>query len=332
MKILFVIFFILGCKHSSKGSEIKQSSEDKLYNIVGETQHDLTLLKEITQSSINLFQSHFGLLASQIQLDVSGENCLRVGYNFKEKKVKFCDNTNVIKQGFLSKDVIAHEVFHAMFCNRFTRFCEASFMKEEKNMAIHEGIADYFSYVLSNDNLFGENFYTDQPHVRRYQTDFCYNLVSGSHAKGNAIVSKLITHSFGLKKLANDMNQFEFNIGDYFVDDKCFQEDGPVISYAPSPNDLSRLHRYKINKNESLKIKFEVNEAFKEKYPNVSIRFVPEKEDQILFDIVNGSSKFEFVISPKVERGWSKYFAKIVNLDGEVVGSNTFYFSIRNRQ
>ena len=161
--------------------------------VSGTSPVDISQLKPIIENAINEFESKVLPLQSAIKISIGGPNCLRVGYNFNTGVVNFCESRNVIQFGLNSKDVIRHEIFHAMVCNVRPEICSSSVLSSNFIVASHEALADFFAYSLDPKECFGDNFYVNQQCVRSYITQLCYSLVDGPHEKGNALETQLIS-------------------------------------------------------------------------------------------------------------------------------------------
>ena len=57
------------------------------------------------------------------------------------------------------------------------------FKRQEKMSAIHEGLADFFTYKLAPDQFFGEHFKIGVPYLREYRNHLCFNLTGTPHLK-----------------------------------------------------------------------------------------------------------------------------------------------------
>lgn len=203
----------------------------------------------------SFYQSEMSYQSSEvrIQVDPVGRGCLRTGYNFKEKEVVFCPKKDIQNMGLDSTDVIYHETFHYLFCQQYPQNCERAFLKDKRNEAIHEGLADFFTYKLSPNQYFGENFKLGVSFLREYQNDLCFNLTGTPHLMGSAISSYLIKSNLELKDLSLFFQSFDFKD---LSNDPCFQDrHQPLIEVQGRKQ--SKFNKYWLKKNES--IEFQVH-------------------------------------------------------------------------
>lgn len=212
-------------------------------------------LKSKVLATAQFYHQELNFLPPEIKISVepSGGGCFRTGYNFVEKVLLFCQKNDVINMGIENDDIINHELFHYLYCHQFPKNCEKDFIKIVENEAIHEGLADYFSYLLNPDLYFGENFKVGTPYLRQYQNDYCFKLTQTPHLKGNSLTSFILREGLDFALLKNFLISFDLNdLGK----DQCFDELlNPVIE--PIGRDASRLNKYWLQKNET--IEFQVN-------------------------------------------------------------------------
>ena len=156
--------------------------------------------------------------------------------------------------GVTSFDVITHETFHFLFCHQFPQHCLVDQLSELHTSALHEGFADYFSYLLSPDEFFGESFYLDAPYIRAYRNDYCSYLMNSAHELGNILVNNLIEVETSPAQLFSLMESF-----DYDFKDNC-PELNQVIPITLL--DGTSVKRKWLQKGESVTLKFQLGQEY----------------------------------------------------------------------
>ena len=253
-------------------------------------------LQKRFQAAYALFSREIGPLSQDLVISVGNADCLRTGYNFVLNKVHFCSNTNVKNHGLESVDVIHHEFFHAFLCQYKSELCGPDMRAD-----VHEGLADYFSYLLSPDEFFGESFYLNRPFVRRYKTNWRPGLVQGEHPRGNALASRLIKQRVSLK---DSLDLFNVPINEEVTDE---------VTGVPK----SRLNRYRLGPDEVMHIEFhfspeaQVSRVVWQKVPGISIKRISEKV---------------FTIQVTTKPASPKIMARFLSLDGQELGQSVYYF------
>jgi hypothetical protein len=281
---------------------------------------DEAFVRREVEAAIALYGRDVAPLHEPVSVVIDPPDCLRTGYDMPTRKVLFCKNDNTPRAGTASADVIHHEVFHAMLCQTKPAWCGS-----DAPVPLHEGLADYFAYVLAPDDLFGEGYYEDQAFVRRYRVPYCYSLVSGGHEKGNAIASALIARGHQLRDVAELVKGDALTVDALLTDntDACFSADAPAIARTVEGYPESTLERYRIRPDAPLTIRFEGNDAFARRYPNLTVRWEPAPT---LFSVTNLDER-SFRIAVTGTNGFEKIAALYV-VDGEVVGGKSFYFQV----
>jgi len=326
-----------GCNSRSHNTQTRPAStsgtRDKYTLVVDPSQSgniNENKLRRATERAIDLFESKIALLKEKIAVAVGNGGCLRTGYNFSQKQINYCANTNTPQSGTASEDVVHHEMFHAMLCQIKPEWCEADFLSNDSNVSLHEGLADTFAHHLESDDLFGEGFYNNAPYVRKYKSGECYNLVEGVHQKGNTVASLLIGSKFELIRMAAFFSGSTFTL-DALVGsdlDRCFKQDGPQLAVVPENYPFSALERYRIQKDLPLLLNFNPNDALKARFPTFKVRW---DTAPTLFSIeestsVGGAQKFAVRVTG--ETGWEEVTA-VYEENGAAVGSESFYFVIK---
>ena len=183
-----------------------------------------------------LFEKEFDTRIENIVFSINPSDCLSTGYNIQQNRVVFCNSDKVINYGLNSLDVFNHELFHAFICNYEPELCNGAFTKY-----IHEGLADYFSYLLNPDLTFGEDFYKNRPYIRNYKTSWREGLIEGDHLKGNILVTQMIKQKLSLLEATNLFERVE---------------KPSEVHYSVTGLKYSRLNKYRLKLNEEVLISF----------------------------------------------------------------------------
>lgn len=285
---------------------------------------DEAFVRREVAAAIALYAREVAVPTGPIAVVVDPPDCLRTGYDMDTRMVRFCDVADTPRLGTASADVIHHEVFHALLCQTQPSFCAEPIAPEP--VALHEGLADYFAWVLAPDDAFGEGYYRDKPFVRPYRTPVCYSLVGGGHEKGNALASALVARGRRLEDVARVARGTELTLaallGDA-PDDPCFGAHPPAVERTVTGYPDSALERYRIRPGAPLTIDFEGNAAFEARYPDLAIRWEPAPD---LFSITPDGPR-SFRVDATGASGFDKVTALYV-AGGQVVGGKNFYFQI----
>lgn len=290
---------------------------------------DEAFVRREIEAAIALYRRDVAPTTAPIAVVVDAPECLRTGYDMPSRKVLFCNNQDTPRAGTASADVIHHELFHALLCQTKPAWCDGAAPAGSERTALHEGLADYFAYVLAPDDAFGEGFYRDQSFVRRYRVPYCYSLVSGGHEKGNAIVSALIARGHGLDDVARLVTNDDLTLDALFASDadECFGADPPHVSRTVTGYPESTLERYRVRPNEPLTLAFAGDAAFDRHYSNLAIRWEPAPS---LFSITElDETKRSFRVAVTGADGYEKITVLYV-VDGEVIGGKSYYFQVAN--
>lgn len=332
-KTSFIVMFLLTLSCAPMGRESVHSF--RLFEERADEQFELKIdpsvagqidgasLRDALSKSVVVFQSDFSKLIAPIKVSVGGSGCLRTGYNFENKTVQFCKNEKTSASGTASVDVIYHEMFHAMICQLKSNWCTAEFLKEPRNVALQEALADLFAYHINPDELFGENFYIAVPHIRRYRSDACFNLVDSPYGRASTLVTFVLNHSNAHSAILNVLNGDVFSVQALGADaEPCFRNDGPALQFKPENYPESALSRYKISPNQPLVLKVISNDSMQKYFPEYSVELFAEKD---IFSISQENGRI--FIAPKSAEGWTKAIAQIRS-GKRILGSQVLYFSI----
>jgi len=321
-----------------KDSSIVASVTKYNLSITGVSPVDLSLLKPVIDEAIKDFETKISTLQGELQIAIGSSECLRVGYNFVSHVVHFCNSKNVIQFGIASRDIVRHELFHAMVCNVRPEICTSLALNSEDIVASHEALADFFAYQLEPKECFGENFYSNQKCVRQYKTHFCYSLVDGPHKKGNALVNDLVMANLTLDRMQAAILQSTFLPSDILKttglkSSSCFDSvNAPQLNYEVSNYKKSALNKYWITPESPLLIDFKQSSSMTDLYSNVQIKWTTENgTDSKLFKASEGQSATSFSIVPLSTPGIEKLIAQIFN-EEELIGEVNFYFGIKSKK
>lgn len=296
IKTLVCFIFIFLSSHSPVSAVVRPGL--LIENPQGISFDELQLQKQFTRA-YQLFASEIGPLEQDITISIGEANCLRTGYNFVHNKVFFCPNINVPHYGLNSIDVINHELFHAFLCNYKAALCG-----ENMRADVHEGLADYFSYLLMPDEFFGEHFYHKLPYVRRYHTSWRSGLVESDHARGNVYASELIQTKQKLKAAL-------------LLFDREVQSE---VIVEVSGAEVSHLNRYRLPLQQSMTIEFKFHPEAK--VAKVEWRNVPGV-------VIRRLSPTAFEITLTSIPATPKVTAYFISREGKELGFKHFYFGLR---
>lgn len=318
-----------------KNSSLVASATKYNLSVTGVSPIELSLLRPVIDEAIKDFETKVSALQGELQIAIGSSECLRVGYNFISRVVHFCNSKNVIQFGIASRDIVRHELFHAMVCNVRPEICTPLALNSEDIVASHEALADFFAYQLEPKECFGENFYSNQKCVRQYKNHFCYSLVAGPHGKGNALVNELVLANLTLDRIQAAILQSTFLPADILKaaglrSSSCFDPvNAPQLNYEVSNYKKSVLNKYWINPELPLLIDFKQNSSMTDLFSNVQIKWTTENgTDSKLFKVSKEQSVTSFSILPLSTPGIEKLIAQIFN-EGELIGEVTFYFGIK---
>lgn len=253
-------------------------------------------LQGLFQEAYQLFAREIGPINRPFTISIAPTTCLRTGYNFVDNKIAFCDTDKVEALGLNSIDVINHEMFHAFLCNYASNLCGPNMRVD-----VHEGLADYFSYLLNPDQHFGEHFYLGYPYIRTYLTSWRPGLVQGDHERGNAYASQFIR---GRTSLRNALTAFRSSVNEEVND--------VIRGVAKSP-----INKYRLGRGEVMEIDFQFAPAAKVARVEWN---VPRglKIDRI----GPKSSRIQLI----EEVSALKVFAVFIGTDGSELGRRVYYF------
>ena len=293
----------------------------------------LQRVENTAKKAVEYFRANFGPVNGPLNFEVGGAG-LRTGYNPGEDTIFLPELGNVKNAGLESEDVINHEIFHALVLNAYPELPKPG-EAEESGIAMHEALADYFAYQLSPDPHFGENYRTEQPHLREYHSELKLNLAPGSHAQGNAIVSMMLEHGvtneevrdflqagdFRLEALAKASPHFEQALGE--------EQKLSVDSQVSEPYKTTPQNKYWMKSDVPLEVTFNPNESMNEAFPNMRVVWTDKQGYPSKAYSVEEAEQNSFRITPSQNARVEKMLATFY--DGEnVIGFRQFYFGVRD--
>lgn len=288
-------------------------------------------VRQTVDRAVHYFRDNFGQVKEPVVVDVDPQQALRSGFNIPDQAIHFPPNNKGVQEGLNSKDIITHEVFHALTLQAYPECCEAEKATAPEYVRLHEGLADYFTHQLYPDEHFAEDRGSGNEPLRTYRNARRLSLSEGGHAQGNAITSYLLKHHV----TPDEVKEFLQN-GDFTVDslarvntelekdlalDASLKLDQKVTNYPESP-----LNRYRLEQGKPLELHFEPNAALLKEYPQLSVEWVRP----------TGMPSETFVFKPHGDRDFSvtsnspEGAEKVLALfkDGEkLLGARPFYFS-----
>lgn len=328
---ILALVFLVGCGQAVEeraSAELALGDEAYTLEISPEVAAsvDAPFIRREVEAAIALYRREVAAPSAPIAVVVDAPDCLRTGYDMPSRKVVFCKSEATPRSGTASADVIHHEMFHALLCQTKPGWCDDTTSSDTARVAMHEGLADYFSYALAPDDAFGEGFYRDKPIVRRYRVPLCYSLVGGGHEKGNAIVSELIDRGQGLTEIARLVAGPDLTLEALFgaaPADSCLGPAAPAVVSTVTGYPASTLERYRIRPDAPLTVRFDRDAAFQERYPNLTVRWEPSPPRFTITSLDTTS----FTVAATGTSGFDKVTALYV-VDDAVVGGKNFYFQV----
>ena len=294
----------------------------------------LERLENTAQQAVAFFRENFGPVPGPLQFNVGGA-ALRTGYNATDDTIYLPEITTVHNAGLDSKDVINHEIFHALALRAYPTLPKPE-AADEGELALHEALADFFAHQLSPDDHFGEGYRTDQPHLRAYHTDLKISLTSGGHAKGNAITSLLIGQDVTNGEIRQFLEGGDFRLealGEVAPHLKPALDADRALAIADeisSPYTSSPTNRYWLKDDAPLEMSFRSNEKMQEAYPDMRVVWTDKRgypTAQYSFDETGNNS---FQVSGTAESRTEKAIARFYDQD-RLLGFRPFYFGVRSK-
>ena len=280
--------------------------------------------KSFLEVSVRNAHAHFQKIIPTdfpINILVNPQSCFRTGYNYNKKVINFCSSKSTLRMGINSLDIIHHEAFHYLLCRSLPDFCNENMIGDIHIQSIHEGLADYFSYQLSPDNFFGENYRIDFPFLRFYKNELCYNLVSTPHLKGSALSSFLIKNNYNWKDIISFIKEGS-KLGS-FTKSACFLRSTEQTILTPRSRKLSKSNRYWINKGEDIVFELKVAKKILKHFKEVKFK-VNHSSDLFSYRLTSDTLTF----SSKGPTGFNKIIVDIYSHELKI-GEVKLYLGVR---
>lgn len=217
-------------------------------SIIPANSHEAPRLIKVFEKARSFFESELGDITETVEIEIAPVSCLRTGYNKISGKIVFCPSRPTINAGLESIDVIHHEIFHALLCQKYPQLCVV-----EGRDDVHEALADVFAYRLNPDDYFGEGFYRESDYIRPYQTTWRVGLVRTPHERGMALSSSLIEKNLSFRRMLDLFN------------DPAKSEVRDVVSGSES----SHFNRYRLSRYQEMEIEL----IFAEKLGSVEVEW-----------------------------------------------------------
>lgn len=287
-------------------------------------------LQRQLEDTRTFYEGIFGEVPGDIKILTTSSTSLRTGYSFKEDNLQFPHVDQIRNSGLESADVINHEVFHLFTCRKFPSLCPQDLATREELLKVHEALADYFAYQLRPGTHFGEGYYVNRAFVREYKTDALLGLTSGAHAEANILVRYLIQNQVPLSQVRTflESRPSEADLRNLKgLSSKLRENVEKELSYAIADTidgkSESKLHRYRLNPGETLKISFTPNENLRKDYGDIQVKFQREDGTEPKFFLVQGNGlNFELSIR---EAAQAEKLLAIFTAGGKTLGARSFY-------
>ena len=286
---------------------------------------DLGKLQPGLQRATQFFADHLGAVRAPLKYEVGeGSDALRTGYNFETGKLCFPHLEGVRNAGLDSDDVIHHEAFHGLLVQNYPH--TAQDMRNPEVVALHEGLADYFAYLLSPDEGFGEDYLLHGRALRSYAHDLALNLASGPHAQGNVITRHLIENQVSPRQLRKFLQSADFSLESLArvcpsLQQSLERERSLDLKETIGGYEPSRLQRYRIHPERPLQLGFQLNQEMDLRIEWKGARGFPIRHFQ-----VTAGPQNTFAVSPRQDARAEKVVAEFYRED-RLIGFRPYYFS-----
>lgn len=274
--------------------------------------------------------AHVGPVARPPVVRVGG-GAMRAGYSAEKDEIGFPPSGAVVAWGIRSSDIVLHELFHAL-CSQFAQ-ARAAAEGDDDQRALHEALADLFAHTLNPDAQFGEGYYVDRPCVRTYHSDFCYELAQGPHARGNALVSRLIDAGYTLEDVGRFLRERPFTraalLAMRAAGTPCLGEGAPGVDVTPRGYPASMLQKFVLEVGRPLDLAFVPDAAFLRELGPLAVAW--DAGETAGLTVTPGADegaarvwRFEGRAGAKPRKAVARFVA-----GGRVVGFMPFYFRVR---
>lgn len=210
MRLLTVLlgsFLFWGCMERDFRASVLGSGMESGFEI----EQDAGLAVEVDSLSLlamlgeakERFERAFGAVGGTVRVVLSGQDCDTPGFDFAAGEIRFCKKLNVIALGTQARDVVFREAFLGMYCASHGVFCSSLSLASPGVREALYGTADFFAFMGSTDDDFGENYFENRKFVRKYHD----NAVCQGDAKElgtKPLVQVLIEQKYSLSQLAQE--------------------------------------------------------------------------------------------------------------------------------
>ena len=288
--------------------------------------------KKTARRAVDFFSEHFGSTGQTLKISIgTDETAFRTGYNLTTGKVRYPFRQSLKNDGLESKDVLTHEIFHALVSQKYPHLSGPSILKKPEMVRMHEALADFFTHQLYPDSHFGEDFEKKRPYLREYSSTRRVSLSPGEHAQANAVSSYLIKNEIRLPQIKEYLDRGDLSLDALgklssglakdIAKDQTFHMESVVQNYPQS-----RLRRYRVKPDRALKVEFQPNDAMRREHPDLEVVWRNSRGMPSQFFTV-ASTETGFEVTPKTESGAEKMIACFHDGD-DLIGSRPFYFSV----
>ena len=292
---------------------------------------DRTLLEQTLARGIAAWRASIGPIDHPPVIHVGG-GAMRAGYSAERDEIGFPASGEVKAHGIRSRDVVLHELFHAL-ASQFPA-ARAAASGDDDQKALHEALADLFAHTLEPDALFGEDYYADRPYVRAYHSDLCYALARGPHARGNALVSRLIDAGYTLADVGCFLREQPFTREALLelrrAGDACLGEaHAPDVSIEPRGYPSSMLQRFVLDPARPLELVFRPDAAFRAELGKLDVSWDAQEVAGLGAQrLADEGDAVVWRLTATAGAPLRKAVARLLS-GGKVVGFVPFYFRIR---
>lgn len=284
---------------------------------------DLDNLSKRVQETRLFFEEFFNIETAPVDIKIQ-KSCFRVGYKLEEKHITFCHKENYVNYGIMSKDVISHEVFHALICQQYPKFCTPNILEDEDALAFHEAIADTFTSYMDDNTTFGEDFYKGLPYIRDYTSSYYYSLSDSPYLKAGAL-SNLFIENFS-SDILDQILSTDFSLVTlkklYPNKLESFWKASVNFDFIPSQNSSRRVW-LNLESFDRLEVFFSPNEFLDSAL--FETRITHSKRDQVIN--LKRLDKNHFKVTP-LKKGIGQYTFHYY-LGSQKVGQRSFWFGVR---
>jgi hypothetical protein len=202
MTLLGALLLLAGvaCRQRSyKAAPLDSDRESEGFEILtdsglADTVNSLALLTHLRRMK-ERYEQVFPMVNALVKVELRDEKCERSGFDFASGTLRFCRQDGVQALGTQSEDVLAREVFAALFCKSYPIVCSSLSFQGERTREFVLGAGEYFAYEQKHDSFFGEDFFSQKPFVYKYgeRGGVCANAGADEHPFVNVMIDKKYT-------------------------------------------------------------------------------------------------------------------------------------------